>query len=134
MGNCVHGIDDRFCALCVAPDASARRQQIERRAAARNPSSAVEREIYEAVYAYEEAKAKLKGRFVPANYTWRAIKQYGAIPTVERIVSRTGETEAYKVLVEMGLKEKSFEAVVLRNKEEFTGKAVAASAARILTR
>lgn len=54
---------------------------------------AVEREIYEAVYAYEEAKLRMKGRFVPSNCTWRAIKQYEAIPSVERIVSRTGETE-----------------------------------------
>jgi transposase-like protein len=78
------------------------------------------------------AKEKLKGRRVPANYTWRAIDTNGAVPTVERVVSRKNATEAYRVLVEMGLKEKSFEAVVLRNKAAFTGKAIAASAARLL--
>lgn len=136
MTKCKHGLEETSCAACLNPNRSraAKRIQVQQRAAAHKPSSAVEREAYEAVYAWEAAATKINGRTTRANRTWPAIAKKGVIATIEEIVTRKKETPAYRGLVEMGMEDLSFEAVVLRHKEAFTPEAVAASAARILTR
>jgi hypothetical protein len=96
-----------------------------------SPKSAAEREALETVYAYEEAKTGPKGKPVPASRTWQMIRRHGVIPAVERIVTRRDETSGYRVLVEMGLEDMAFEAVVLRHKEVFSAAAVDASRRRL---
>ncbi len=136
MANCKHGFDSRFCAACATPDRSpaAKRRLVQQRAAAHKPPTAVEREAYEAVYAYEEAATKLNGRTTRASRTWPVIAKKGVIAAIEGIVTRKKETPAYRKLAEMGMEDMSFEAVVLRHPEAFTEKAIAASAARLLLR
>ena len=133
MPNCVHGIDVRFCAICANPaDATARRRRsIQVRATGRQPQTPAERESYEAVYAYEEALSSQKGRTTRAGRTWPMIREHGIIRAVERIVTRRRETEGYRVLVEMGMEDMAFEAVVLRHPESFSPEAVAASNDRL---
>jgi hypothetical protein len=133
MPNCVHGIDVRFCAICANPaDATAkRRRYIQLRATGRQPQTPAERESYEAVYAYEEALSSQKGRTIRAGRKWLMIKEHGIIGAVERIVTRRKETEGYRVLVEMGMEDMAFEAVVLRHPESFSPEAVAASNDRL---
>ena len=133
MPNCVHGIDVRFCAICANPaDATARRRRsIQMRATGRQPQTPAERESYEAVYAYEEALSSQKGRTIRAGRTWPMIREHGIIGAVERIVTRRRETEGYRVLVEMGMEDMAFEAVVLRHTESFSPEAVAASNDRL---
>jgi hypothetical protein len=59
------------------------------------------------------------------------IRRHGVIPAVERIITRRDETSGYRVLVEMGLEEIAFEAVVLRHTEVFSAAAVDASRKRL---
>ena len=133
MPNCVHGIDVRFCAACANPaDTTVRRRRsIQMRAAGRQPQTPAERESYEAVYAYEEALSSQKGRTIRAGRTWPMIKKSGIIGAVELIVTKRKETEGYRVLVEMGMEDMAFEAVVLRHPESFSPEAVAASDDRL---
>ena len=133
MPNCIHGIDVRFCAACANPaDTTARRRRsIQMRAAGRQPQTPAERESYEAVYAYEEALSSQKGRTIRAGRTWPMIRKHGIIGAVELIVTKRKETEGYRVLVEMGMEDMAFEAVVLRHPESFSPEAVAASDDRL---
>ena len=133
MPNCVHGMDARFCAACANPGrtAASRRQSVKLHAAGRQPKNEVEREGYEAVYAYEEALSNLKGKTTRAGRTWPMIEKHGMIGAIERIVTRRVETEGYRVLVEMGMEDMAFEAVVLRHPDSFSAAAVAASQDRL---
>jgi hypothetical protein len=47
------------------------------------------------------------------------IERHGIIEAVERAVNRSSETIGYKALLEMGLEEYAFEAVILRHPELF---------------
>lgn len=96
-----------------------------------SPTTDAEREALEAVYAYEEAMAGASGRRFNASRTWQMIKRHGVIPAVERIVTRPVETAGYRVLVEMGLEDMAFEAVVLRHPGVFSATAVDASKRRL---
>ena len=133
MPNCIHGIDVRFCAICAnrADKTARRRRSIQMRAAGRQPQTPAERESYEAVYAYEEALSIQKGKTIRAGRTWPMIREHGIIAAVERIVTRRKETEGYRVLVEMGMEDMAFEAVVLRHPESFSPEAVTASDDRL---
>ena len=101
------------------------------RAAGRQPKNDAEREGYEAVYAYEEALSHQKGRKTRAGRTWPMIEKHGILGAIERIVTRRNETEGYRVLVEMGMEDMAFEAVVLRHPDSFSAAAVAASKERL---
>jgi hypothetical protein len=133
MANCIHGLDARFCARCSSPaDATQRRRSlIQQRAALRNPASDAEREALEAIFAYEQALSQIRGKKLRASRTWQMIERHGILPAVERIVQRDIETAGYRALVEMGLEEMAFEAVVLRHPNVFTPEARRASAARL---
>jgi hypothetical protein len=101
------------------------------RAAQHGAETDAQREALEAVYAYEEALAETKGKKLHASRTWQMIKRHGIIEAVERIVKRPIETAGYRTLVEMGLEDKAFEAVVLRHPNSFSPDAVAASKQRV---
>lgn len=134
MANCKHGIDARFCARCSPPRKDTpelRRLRVERRAEALAPSSEVERDCYEAVYAYEEVLSDNNGKTSRAGRTWPMIKRKGVIAAVEEIVTRKTEAPGYTSLVEMGLKDKTFEAVVLRHPDDFSAEAMASSERRL---
>jgi hypothetical protein len=133
MPNCKHGIDSRFCSACANPSSERerRRQAVRRRAETRAPVNEAEREAYEAVYAYEEARSKQKGKTIRASRTWPMIDEYGIIGAVERIVMRPDDAAGYRVLVEMGMEDMAFEAVVLRHPDAFSREAVQNSRLRL---
>jgi hypothetical protein len=133
MPNCKHGIDSRFCSACASPvsDRERRRTAVQRRAETRAPANDAEREAYEAVYAYEEARSKQKGKTIRASRTWPMVDEYGIIGTVERIVMRADDAAGYRVLVEMGMEDMAFEAVVLRHPDVFSREAVQHSQLRL---
>jgi hypothetical protein len=92
----------------------------------------VEREALEAVYAYERVLSQSAGKKIRATRTWQMIERRRLIPAVEHIVSRRKETKGYIALVEMGMEDMAFEAVVLRHPEVFSPEAVERSRARLL--
>ncbi len=109
----------------------ARKKAIELRAAAYGASTEAERECLEAVYAYEEVLTSKNGRKTRASRTWQMIKRHGILGAVERAVNRKAETVGYTVLLEIGLQDYAFEAVVLRHSELFSIETVQRSSARV---
>ncbi len=133
MPNCKHGMDSRFCSLCASPltDRERRRRDVQQRATRHTPANDAEREAYEALYAYEEARSKQKGKTIRASRTWPMVDKYGIIGAVERIVTRPDDATGYRVLVEMGMEDLAFEAVVLRHPDAFSLQAVEHSRVRM---
>jgi hypothetical protein len=59
------------------------------------------------------------------------IERHGIIEAIERVVKRKDETAGYTALVEMGMQDLAFEAVVLRYPEAFSQEAIAKSRERL---
>jgi hypothetical protein len=93
---------------------SAKKRAIELKALEHGAKSDAEREALEAIYAVEEMATQRNGRRTKAARTWQSIRRYGILETVERVVSRPKATDAYNDLVELGLDEFTFEAVVIK--------------------
>ena len=110
---------------------AARRRAVELRAAAHGASTAAEREALEAVYAYERVLSAQRGRKTRASRTWQMIERRGIIPAVEHVVARSAESAGYTALVQMGMQDMAFEAVVLRHPDVFSAEAVRRSDERL---
>ncbi|MFN9279890.1 MAG: hypothetical protein ACK6DW_09160 [Betaproteobacteria bacterium] len=109
----------------------AKKRAIELRAASYGAKTEVERECVEAVYAYEETLTMKNGRRQSASRTWPMLEKYGIIGAVEKVVSRKDATLGYTALVELGLEEYAFEAVILRHQSAFSEEAVKRSRERM---
>jgi len=107
------------------------RRAVQLRAQEHGAKSTAEKEALQAVYAYEDLLTKKNGRNTRASRTWQMIKRHGIIEAVERAVKRDAVTQGYTMLVEMGLEEHAFEAVILRHPEVFSKEAVDISRARL---
>ena len=110
---------------------AALKRAVQLRAATYGSTNDVELECLEAVYAYEEVLSARAGHRQTASRTWPMIKRHGVIGAVERAVKRRDETVGYTALVEMGLGDYAFEAVILRHPTFFTPEAVAQSRERL---
>lgn len=110
---------------------AARKRAVQLRAATYGATNEVELECLEAVYAYEEVLSARAGRRQIASRTWPMIKKYGVIGAVERVVKRKDETVGYTALLEMGLEDHAFEAVILRHPTFFSAEAITRSRERI---
>lgn len=97
----------------------ARRRAVILCAASYGATTVAEREALEAVYAVQEVMSQRNGKKTRASRTWQSFERHGILQTVERVVSRARETEGYAALVEMGMDDFTFEAVVLRNPDQF---------------
>lgn len=111
-----------------------RKRALEIRAAAYGAKSQAERECLEAIYAYEQVLSAKNGRKTPASRTWPMVKRHGIIGAVERAVNRKDETVGYTALVDIGLQDYAFEAVVVRYPELFSAEALAQCQSRIAKR
>jgi hypothetical protein len=109
----------------------AKQRAVQLRAEEHGAESTAEKEALEAVYAYEDLLTKKNGRTTRASRTWQMIKRHGIIEAVERAVKRDAVTQGYTMLVEMGLEEHAFEAVILRHPEVFSQEAVDISRERL---
>jgi hypothetical protein len=96
-------------------------------------STAVEREFWTAIHAYEHAKAERLGRKSYKMTRLRPmIKRWGVKETMERsIVIYGGDTTGWRDLNAMGLTDLCFENIVLRHPNEFSAKAVAVAKERL---
>lgn len=109
----------------------ARRRAVELRAIAYGAETEVEREALEAIYAVEEIMSHRNGRKTRASRTWQSIQRWGILQTVERVVSRKKPTDGYNALLEMGLDDFTFEAVVLRHPDSFQPKTIEQAKSRV---
>ncbi len=106
-------------------------RSVQIRAKAHDVSSNAEREALQAVYAYEEVLSANNGKRTRASRTWPMINRHGIIGAVERAVNRAEETQGYRSLIEMGLEDYAFEAVILRYPEHFSDEAIEISNQRM---
>jgi len=120
-------VADRLPDLAVA----ARRRAVELRAALHGATSDAEREALQAVYAYERVLSQRHGKSVRASRTWQMIHRHGIIKAVERAVNRPDETSGYTALIEMGMPDLAFEAVVCRHPTVFSADALKRSRERL---
>lgn len=109
----------------------ARKRAVQLRAESFGADTEVIRECIEAIFAYEEVLSIKAGRRQPATRTWQMIKRLGVIEAVERVVNRKSDAMGYTALVEMGLEEHAFEAVILRNQTAFSAEAILRSKERL---
>ena len=97
----------------------ARRRAVELRAIAYGSTRRVELELLKALYAYEEVLTEKNKKTTRASRTWQMIKKYGIIIAAERAVDRPIEPNGYKVLVQMGMQDLTFESVIVRYPDAF---------------
>ena len=110
---------------------AAHRKEVELKAEVHGAKTKAEKECLEAIYAYERILTAKNGRTTRASRTWQMINKHGIIPAVERVVNRPHEAAGYTALVEMGLEEYAFEAVIIRHPNLFSDEAVQHSKERI---
>ena len=91
----------------------------------------IERELLIVLYAYEDALTKKNNRTTRANRTWPMVKKDGIIKAAEKAVNRKFDPLGYKTLVELGLKELTFEAVINKYPEYFKKETVEKARARL---
>ena len=109
----------------------ARQRAVQLQAESYGATTEAERECLKAVYAYEEVLSAKNGKKTKASRTWQMIKRHGILPAVERAVNRPQETAGYTALLEMGLEDYAFEAVVVKHPDLFSEEAVARCADRV---
>ena len=109
----------------------ARRRAVELRALSYGSQSEVELELLKALYAYEEVLFEKNKKNTRASRTWQMIKRDGIIGAVEKAVNRKIEPSGYKVLVEMGMHDLTFEAVIIRYPDVFNEEVVSRAKERL---
>lgn len=109
----------------------ARLRAVQLRAEDYGADTEAENEALQAVFAYEEVLTKKNGKRTRASRTWQMIKRHGIIHGVEKAVNREAESQSYTTLVEMGLQDCAFEAVILRHPDLFSDDAVKTSEKRL---
>lgn len=112
---------------------AARQKAVRLRAEEYGAETTAERECLEAIFAYEQAISAKNGKKTRAIRTWRMIQTHGILAATERAVERKAETLGYNALVEMGLENYAFEAVILRHPASFSEEAINRAEARIKT-
>ncbi len=109
----------------------ARRRAVELRAVAHGAETVAEREALEAMYAVEEVISQRNGKKTRASRTWQSIQRHGILQTAECVVSRSKPTDCYEALVEMGMDDFTFEAVVLCHETLFQPETIERAKARL---
>jgi len=109
----------------------AKRREVELRAKGKGARNDLERELLEAVFAYEAVLAQRRGKKIRATRTWQMIERHGIVEAATRAVDRPDDTLGYQALAAMGMQDISFEAVVIRHPSAFSKAAVGRCRERI---
>jgi len=109
----------------------ARRRAIELRALSHGMKGRVETELLKVIYAYEAVLTEKNKRKTKANRTWQMVKRYGIIEAAERAVNRQYDPQGYTTLVEKGLEDLTFEAIITRFPKYFRKEVVETAIRRL---
>jgi hypothetical protein len=109
----------------------ARLRAVELRAHKHGYKTKVESELAKAIYAYEDILTLNNKRKTNATRTWQMVKRYGIIKAAEKAVNRPVEPMGYRVLVERGMKDLTFEAVITKYPKDFSQDIVKLSKSRL---
>jgi len=121
----------KYADRCSKLAQQARLRAIELRAQAYGEVSEVERELLKAIYAYEEGLSRKNRKRTRASRTWPMVKKYGIIGAAERAVKRKTDTMGYRLLVDMGFRNLTFEAVILQFSDSFDKQTVELASKRL---
>lgn len=109
----------------------AKLRAIELRALSHGSKNEVELELLKVLYAYEEVLTKKNKRKTRASRTWPMVHRYGIIKAAEKAVNRPTDALGYKVLVEMGMQDLTFESVITKYPKAFDKKIVELARVRL---
>ncbi|HAX93262.1 MAG TPA: hypothetical protein DCY25_04815 [Bacteroidales bacterium] len=122
---------EQIARLFVELSNQARRKAIELRALSHGNERKVETELLKAIYAYEDVLAEKNKRRTKASRTWQMVKRHGIIEAAQRAANRPIDAPGYKTLVERGLEDLTFEAIIVRFPENFKKEVVEVSKRRL---
>ena len=108
-----------------------RRKAVELRALSHGNEHKVEIELLKAIYAYEEVLYDKNKRRTKASRTWQMVSRHGIIEAAQRAVNRPVDAPGFKTLVERGLGDLTFEAIIIRFPENFRKEVVEVSKRRL---
>jgi hypothetical protein len=91
----------------------------------------VELELLKAFYACEEVLTRKNKKTTRASRTWQMIKRHGIISAAERAADRKIDPTGYKVLIEMGMHDLTFESVLVRYPDAFNREIVSRAKERL---
>ena len=121
----------KFAEKCTNLAQEARLRAIELRTLTHGNKSEVETELLKAIYAYEEVLSKKNKKRTRASRTWPMVKRYGIVGAAEKAVNRNTDAMGYRLLIEMGLQDLTFEAVIVRFPEAFSQQIVKLARSRL---
>ena len=98
----------------------ARLRSVVLRAQKHGYKTRVESELAKAIYAYEDILTLNNKRKTHATRTWQMVKRYGIIKAAEKAVNRPVETMGYRILIERGMSDLTFESVITQYPKEFS--------------
>ncbi|MFC4621787.1 hypothetical protein ACFO3A_06110 [Comamonas nitrativorans] len=113
---------------------AARRRSVELQALKYGAATNAERECLEAIFAYEQVLSAKNGKKTRASRTWPMVEKYGIIEAAQRAVDRKEDAQGYLALLDMGLQDYAFEAVILRHPDSFSPASVERSRERMAGR
>lgn len=122
---------EKFAQKCISLAREAQHRAIELRALTHGNKSEVETELLKALYAYEVILSDNNKRRTRASRTWQMVNRYGIIEAAVRAVNRKSDAMGYKVLVDKGLQDLTFEAVIVRFPEAFDQHVVTLAKSRL---
>jgi hypothetical protein len=98
----------------------ARLRSVVLRAQKHGYKTRVESELAKAIYAYEDILTLNNKRKTHATRTWQMVKRYGIIKAAEKAVNRPVEPMGYRILIERGVSDLTFESVITQYPKEFS--------------
>jgi hypothetical protein len=122
---------EQIARLFVDLSIQARRKAIDLRALSHGNMYEVETELLKAIYAYEEVLYDKNKKRTKASRTWQMVKRHGIIEAAQRAVNRPIDAPGYKILVERGLEDLTFEAIIVRFPKNFKKEVVEVSKRRL---
>jgi|WetSurMetagenome_2_1015567.scaffolds.fasta_scaffold00065_11 hypothetical protein len=109
----------------------ARLRSVELRAEKKGFNNEVEFELLKVLYAYEDILRIKNNRKTSASRTWQMIRRDGIITAAEKAVNRETDAMGYKILADRGIRDLTFEAVILKYPKYFSKEAVIKSRTRL---
>jgi len=93
--------------------------------------SDLEGDVLAAIAAFEQVRSEARGRTVVASRTRQKLARDGAIKLVEDLAIRPVAAEGFDTLIEAGLWDFTFEALVLKHKKLFSETTITAARKRL---